>query len=215
MWSARSRAGRARASGRRVRAWRARIRPSGRKKPPFLEVRYESMSEPLAQAYEREKARNVQLRATLVQLEHVSRMDLPVEPPRDVLPMPKPGDRKYSQVRGRGAVRGGGRDRTPAADPLHGAPSHARPGRRCTRTSAGAMRSTPASRRGLRLAASSPHEGRQGFRCGPRRGGAPHAQVAASSAVECRRSRSASKRLMQQGRPARVRVWTEGCNCLG
>lgn len=57
------------------------------------------MSEPLAQKYEREKARNVQLRATLVQLEHVSRMDLPVEPPRDVLPMPKPGDRKYSQVR--------------------------------------------------------------------------------------------------------------------
>mmetsp|Transcript_36346 Transcript_36346/g.84306 ORF Transcript_36346/g.84306 Transcript_36346/m.84306 type:complete len:89 (+) Transcript_36346:168-434(+) len=44
-----------------------------------------------------EQVRNVQLRADLTRIESIARLMVVDESPRDVLPMPKPGDRKSSQ----------------------------------------------------------------------------------------------------------------------
>ncbi|KAG8466114.1 hypothetical protein KFE25_001870 [Diacronema lutheri] len=63
----------------------------------FFESVREKKPAELAEEYAREKARSTQLRAALTQLEHLERIELGAEPPKDVLPLPKPGDRPYSQ----------------------------------------------------------------------------------------------------------------------
>lgn len=65
----------------------------------FFESVREKKPAELAEEYAREKARSTQLRAALTQLEHLERIELGAEPPKDVLPLPKPGDRPYSQAR--------------------------------------------------------------------------------------------------------------------
>jgi len=55
------------------------------------------MTVDLEREYQEERTRNLKLRATLKKLEHIESFEVPEEPPDDVLPLPKPGDPKYSQ----------------------------------------------------------------------------------------------------------------------
>lgn len=54
-------------------------------------------AEDVREHFKRELERNRMLKAALVQLEHLDQLELGDEQPKDVLPLPKPGDRKYSQ----------------------------------------------------------------------------------------------------------------------
>mmetsp|Transcript_15275 Transcript_15275/g.41031 ORF Transcript_15275/g.41031 Transcript_15275/m.41031 type:complete len:98 (+) Transcript_15275:42-335(+) len=51
----------------------------------------------LSAEYAAEAERHTKLRAELTRIEHLERFEVPDEPPDDVLPLPKPGDPKYSQ----------------------------------------------------------------------------------------------------------------------
>lgn len=110
----------------------------------------------LEEEYRAEKQRNVQLRAALIRLEHLERLEYGEEPPKDILPLPKPGDRPYSQVSAsRFVPRGWG---WRLCSSFQRVPPHIRR-RRSTATSRAVTVSSQACRKGRQLAASLRRKG--------------------------------------------------------